>query len=103
MSDDDLQAVKAVDAAISSHMNEHGPVASRNLAQAAIAALEARGWQRVPEGCVVAPLEPTEDMFEDGGYVLDDDVEGPGQAACTAAVKCYRAMIAARPKERDHE
>ena len=51
--------------------------------------------QPVPEGFVLVPVEPTEDMT-DAGY------EAYGKGHFTPAIlDCYRAMIAAAPKPGD--
>jgi hypothetical protein len=60
-----------------------------NDAQIAITTLQSLGWQRVPEGCVVVPREPTDDMVK-VGYANQDN-GGPG----IVYRGIYRAMIAA--------
>jgi hypothetical protein len=48
--------------------------------------------------------EPTEAMVEEGAYVLDDDVEGPSTAICTAFRKAWQAAIdTARNEQPDEE
>ena len=66
---------------------------SRDQARAVIAALEARGWQRVPEGYVVVPVDATAEMAMRGAY------EGSNaRKPVDKAAYIYRAMIAARPR-----
>lgn len=68
----------------------------RDEANHTIAALEARGWQRVPEGWQVVPKVPNEAMFEaankahvDAGTLFYEGAE---------TIDVYRAMLAAAPK-----
>jgi len=66
-------------------------------ARAAIAALEAQGWQKVPEGKVVAPSRPSNEML-DAGQTRRDEFEHNGGYCSVFAI--YNAMItAATPQQ----
>jgi len=66
-----------------------GDVEMSCVARAAIAALKARGWQRVPEGYVVVPERPTQSMTLEGN------------SCDPRPTMIYRAMIAAAQEDRD--
>jgi len=52
------------------------------------------------DAALAAMREPSDAMVEDGGYVLDDDVEGAGVVACKTFRKAWQAAIdAARNEE----
>ena len=71
----------------------------RNLAQAAIAAMQPDA-ARVPEGWALVPIEPTEAMLAAGSEAIaiapmDEDAQAFGEAWRPSAAAAYTAMISA--------
>lgn len=101
MSNDEIEAVaraiccKSDCSSIATYADTSGCgcVQWRDEAEAAIAALTALGWQKVPEGSVVVPMEPNEEMARAGSLTLRDTF----RAEFNHAKAIYSAMLAARP------
>ena len=78
-----------------------GCVQWRDEAEAAIAALTALGWQKVPAGSVVVPVEPSGSMVAAGELAIDgaisEGVDSFIKDVSLWALEAYRGMIAARP------
>ena len=103
MTDDDVEAAaltllqidgKTTDNLIKWDANDY-----HILARDAIKALKTRGWQRVPDGYVVVPAEPTSQMI---GSVTSWVLSGPSGNVALDAESCrgiYHTIIAARPTE----
>lgn len=62
-----------------------------------VARLEACAARTVPEGYVMVPVEPTQEMLKKSGLYDDDTIEV--NCAASMAGQIYRAMLAAAPKK----
>ena len=89
MTDDDFKKI----------MQQLGMPESRSL-YSALKQVENHTWQAartVPDGFVVVPVEPTQEMLKKSGLYDDDTIEV--NCAASMAGQIYRAMLAAAPKK----
>lgn len=88
MTSDDVEMLAALEAYRNAQIG-----GQQDAMRAAIECLRSRGWQKVPDGYVVVPKEPTEAMLEQCFEEFKRDYDPPVTAI-------YRAMLSTIKKEK---